>query len=369
MEQNNDHEAGTDRRGSGATICLQVDDLAAVIAEVGLDRFVDQLIAALRQAMVDFSPDRVEQHARTGFSYNSPSVGLVEWMPSMTVGDVVSIKTVGYHPENPAANHLPSVQATTALYDTATGRLIAVCEGTLLTALRTGSASAVMTDALVRPGPITLGVVGCGAQAVTQIHAISRVRPIERLVVSDVDVTNARSLAGRLPSKVIGREPEVVDLIEFSDVVEELDALCTCTSVEIDKGPVVELRNAGPGLHINAVGSDFPGKIELPVEYLRSAVVVPDVIDQCLVEGESQQLTPDEVGPDMVRVLTDPANRELVNQRTVFDSTGWAYEDQIAAKIFLDHATRLGIGTPVRLQHIPIDPYDPYEILRSDRPL
>ena len=41
---------------------------------------------------------------------------------------------------------------------------------------------------MVRPGPITLGVVGCGTQAVTQIHAISRVRPIERLVVTDTGI-------------------------------------------------------------------------------------------------------------------------------------------------------------------------------------
>ncbi len=354
---------------SGATLCLDVNDLAAVLTSVGVDDFADQLIDAIRRDIAAFDPRRISDRTRTGFSYATPAVGLVEWMPAMAAGDIVSVKTVGYHPENPTSNGLPSVLATTAIYDTATGRLAAICEATLLTALRTGAASAVMTDAMVRPGPITLGVVGCGAQAVTQIHAIGRVRPIERLIVSDIDATNAASLAQRLPAGTLDTdagpiEVEVLDTVDFADAVSELDVLCTCTSVEMEKGPVVELQDVRPGLHINAVGSDFPGKVELPVDYLRTAVVVPDVVEQCLIEGESQQLGPEDLGPAMVEVLTDPAHRELISQRTVFDSTGWAYEDQIAAKMFIEHATRLNIGTRIQLQHSPIDPYDPFDVLR-----
>ncbi|MEM7276168.1 MAG: ornithine cyclodeaminase family protein [Actinomycetota bacterium] len=349
--------------GDGGTICLDVEDLAVVIESVGLDRFVDDLIGALRSGFVGFDPMKVQHLPRAGFSYRTPGMGLVEWMPAMTHGDQVAIKTVGYHPDNPQTVGLPSVLATTSLYDTATGRLVAVCEGTLLTALRTGAASAVMTDALVRPGPITLGVVGCGAQAVTQIHAISRVRSIERLVVADIDPEVSASLADRLPTGAYDPGPEVVDVLGFTDVVPDLDVLCTATSVEVDGGPVVDLRGARPALHVNAVGSDFPGKVELPVEFCRNAVVIPDDRAQCQLEGESQQLTPEEVGPDLVAVLTEPAHRELVNQRTVFDSTGWSYEDLIAASLFLSRARALGRGTVVRLQHVPNDPYDPLEIL------
>ncbi len=348
------------------TICLDVDDLADVVAAVGLDRFVDDLIAAIGDAVRSFDVARVETMARAGFSYTTPAVGLVEWMPAMVVGRSVAIKTVAYHPDNPAAVGLPSVLATTSVYDTDTGRLVAICEATTLTALRTGAASAVMTDALVPPGPIALGVVGCGAQAVTQIHAISRIRPIERLIVTDADPAVAASLGVRLPSGVLadGATPEVVSTLAFGDRVADLDVLCTCTSVDVDKGPVVELRGAKPALHVNAVGSDFPGKVELPVDYLRSSVVIPDALDQCLVEGESQQLTADEVGPGMVEVLTDPAHRELVNRRTVFDSTGWAYEDLVAATRFVDEAERHGLGTRLALQYLPDDPYDPLEAIR-----
>ncbi len=357
-------------RPAHQTICLDAGDLAAVVASVGLDHFVDHLIATLGGAIRAYDPKEVEHQPRAGFSYDSPGVGLVEWMPAMTVGEMVAIKTVAYHPDNPTGAGLPSVLGTTSLYDTDSGRLLAVCEATVLTALRTGAASALMTDALTPPGPITLGVVGCGAQSVTQIHAISRIRPIERLIVTDTAPEVAATLGARLPAGVLaaGSAPEVCSPGQFVEHVAALDVLCTCTSVEIDKGPVVELRSAKPSLHINAVGSDFPGKVELPVDYLRSAVVVPDTLEQCRAEGESQQLTAEEVGPDMVEVLTDPAHRELVNQRTVFDSTGWSYEDLVAARLFMTEAERLGLGTRLGLQYGPTDPYDPLEALRIPRP-
>ncbi|MGI9614786.1 MAG: ornithine cyclodeaminase family protein [Acidimicrobiales bacterium] len=351
---------------AAATICLDVDDLADVIAAVGLGRFVDELIESVREAVRTFDPALVEHLTRAGFSYTNPRVGLVEWMPAMTVGEVAAIKTVAYHPDNPAVVGLPSVLATTSVYDTTDGRLLSICEATVLTALRTGAASAVMTDALVRPGPITLGVVGCGAQSVTQILAISRIRPIERLIVVDRDPAVSATLGQRLPPGALADDvsPEVLDVAGFEDQVPELDVLCTCTSVEIGHGPVLELRGAKPSLHVNAVGSDFPGKVELSIDYLQSSVVVPDAVDQCLAEGESQQLTADDLGPDMVEVLTNPAHRELVSQRTVFDSTGWSYEDLVAARLFAQHAEKLGLGTPLRLQHRPDDPYDPLEALR-----
>lgn len=345
-----------------ATVVLDVDDLTAVIADVGLDVFMDELIDELGREIGAFDPARVEHQIRSGFNYETPEHGLVEWMPTMVAGDVVSVKTVGYHPENPEKRKLPSVLATTALYDTTTGSLTTICEATLLTALRTGAASAVVTNVATGPGPLVLGVVGCGAQAVTQIHAISRVRSIDRLIVTDTNPAVALTLADRLPEGL--PSPQVVDGSEFNKAVGQMDVICTCTSVPIGDGAVVDLSRARAGLHINAVGADFPGKTELPLDYLRSAVVIPDVIDQCLIEGEAQRLDRSELGPSMVDVLAGVAV-PLVSAQTVFDSTGWSYEDLLSARLFRTHAIRLGLGTTVDLQRAPEDPYDPYESLRG----
>ncbi len=351
------------------TAVFDIHALGQVIRDVGLDEFLDQLIEKMTHAFIAFDPEKTQSRMRAGFSYSDPRLGLVEWMPVRSVEDVVAVKTVGYHPDNPSERSLPSVLATTAIYDTKNGVLLALCEATVLTALRTGAASAIMTDRLAAEGPITLGVVGCGAQAVTQIHAISRVRELKRIVVTDFDLDTAKTLQSRLPSGI--GPVEIVSLDQFSAVVGDFDVLCTCTSVDPGQGPVVDLAQASPGLHVNAVGSDFPGKTELPIEFLKSAVVVPDLVEQCLAEGEAQVLRSEDLGPQMVEIIADPhGHRSLRGESTVFDSTGWSYEDLLAAQLFIEHARRLGLGVELALTPRSGDPFDPFAAIRqADSPL
>ena len=344
------------------TTLYDVDDLAEVLTHVGLDAFLDELIVAIRDAATNLDPAGTEHKMRAGFDHHHPEMGLVEWMPIHRVGSAVAVKTVGYHPENPRRRSLPSVLATIALYDTTTGHLRSLCEGTLLTALRTGAASAVATDVMARRGPVTLGIVGCGAQAVTQAHALSRVRTITRVIATDTDADVAATFASRLAGT--GAHVEVVGATEFAELVPAIDVLCTCTSVPIGEGPVVALDDARPDVHVNAVGADFPGKTELPLEFVRRALVVTDDLEQCLVEGESQRLDRHELGPDLAGLLAQ-IDAIDVSGPTVFDSTGWSLEDLVAAELFVGHADRLGLGTPVELQAAPGDPYDPYASLRA----
>lgn len=344
---------------------LGLSALRSVVHDVGLDQLLDELVGRLTDALANRDPEEIETLARVGFDYEKPDFGLVEWMPSMARGHRVSIKTVAYHPSNPVERGRPSVLASTALYDTTDGRLVALCEATFLTALRTGAASAIATDVLARPTSSVLGVVGCGAQAVTQIHAISRIRPIARVMAYDADEDIAASLAARLPSSV-RVELEVVGNGEVARLLGESDVVVTATSNAVDAKPVLRDGPARPWLHINAVGSDFPGKVELDEALLRRATVCPDVVEQCLVEGESQRLSPADLGPELATLVGNPAaHAGLRDELTVFDSTGWALEDLVAAELFSDHAERLGVGVEVDLQPNPRDPYDPYEGVRE----
>ena len=78
--------------------------------------------------------------ARSGFNYNVPQLGLIEWMPLYQVGSKVTIKIVGYHPKNPKIFGLPTILSSISQYDTITGHLLGLADGVLLTALRTGAA-------------------------------------------------------------------------------------------------------------------------------------------------------------------------------------------------------------------------------------
>src|SRR6056297_3577647 len=101
--------------------------------------------------------------------------------------DAAGIKWVNVHPDNPDNFDLPTVMGTMVYSDPETAVPLAVMDGTELTMKRTGAAAAVATDHLAVEDASSFGVVGAGVQAYTQLEAISKVRDIEEVVVSDVD--------------------------------------------------------------------------------------------------------------------------------------------------------------------------------------
>jgi ornithine cyclodeaminase/alanine dehydrogenase-like protein (mu-crystallin family) len=343
-----------------ATRILDVDAVHSILDKTGSSEFLSMLIGRLRTAFETYDPMLTTSIDRTGFHYTKPNLGLVEWMPTMEAGTHVAVKTVGYHPTNPVQRSTPSVLSSTAIYDTTTGALTALVESTLLTALRTGAASALASETLSITEATTVGVVGCGAQAVTQLHALSLVRPITRVIAFDTDPSNARSLASRVA--FLGLDIEIVETDELDRLVDSCDILVTATSVDPGSGPVVpDTGTQRPWLHVNAVGADFMAKIEVPRSQLIRSLVVPDVTAQCLIEGESQQLEADQLGPDLPTLVKAASNHEIYRDRlTVFDSTGWAVEDLVVAELTLDIAREFGLGTETQFQASPTDPYDPY---------
>ncbi len=345
----------------GITRLVDIGATQRVIADVGIDRFMDEMIAKLALGFREFKPAETTTMARAGFSYTEPDLGLVEWMPTMEAAGRVSIKTVGYHPTNPTKRNLPSVMATTSLHDTTTGQLIALTDATFLTAIRTGAASALATDELASLDATTLVVIGAGAQAVTQVHAISRIRTLTEVSVYDTDPLVAESFVRRLPVDV--PVTIVPDRRELAKRLVQADVICTCTSVDPGEGPVLLEGDFDSALHINAVGADFPGKLELPRTLVDRALVIPDHAEQCLVEGEAQTLQQEDLGPELWELVAEGAHAHR-NELTVFDSTGWAFEDLIAAELLLAHAERIGAGHEIELQPAPRDPYDPYEQVR-----
>ena len=177
------------------TLLLTETDVQRLLRAVGIDRFMDALIVRLETAFCSVD-SATEIPVRTGFHYDTPASGLIEWMPIKTPSGPMVIKVVGYHPSNPATHRLPSVISTLFAYDTTTGHLEAVMDGTLLTAMRTGAASAVASRWMARPDSCRLGLIGCGAQAVTQLHALSRLFTFEQVLIHDIDASAMASLAG-----------------------------------------------------------------------------------------------------------------------------------------------------------------------------
>jgi len=344
------------------TVVLTIEDIRAIVQHVGLDAMMDEMIRHLRISLRQFDDQTTVIPIRKGFEYTHPEIGLLEWMPAMQRGDNAVIKIVGYHPTNPRMRHLPTVLSSVSAYDTISGHLIGVADGTFLTALRTGAASAVISESLAKPDAKIIGMIGCGAQAISQLHALSRVFDFERVLIYDSDPAVSGSFAERASFANLP-----VSGVALEELVTTSDIICTATSVEIGKGPVFEDVGLKPWVHINAVGSDFPGKVEVPISVLRRSFVSPDFLGQAEKEGECQMLSPEEIGPGWVEVIKNPDRYKHVQQQmSVFDSTGWALEDLIALEMFLEYARELKLGQRLHIESVSKDPHDPYHFVHAD---
>ncbi|MFD1162107.1 ornithine cyclodeaminase family protein [Hwangdonia seohaensis] len=347
--------------GKITTLLLSASDVNLLMQNYGIDRLMDDLIFRLIKEFENFNTTDTVIPIRSGFNYSTEHVGLIEWMPVYKKGEEVVIKVVGYHPNNPDKFNLPTILSTISCYDTKTGHLKGLADGVLLTALRTGAASAVASKYLAHPQSSTLGLIGCGAQSITQLHAISRLFPIKKVLIYDIDIEAVKSFDNRI--SLLGLDIEILPT-EIVDILSESDIVCTETSVNVGEGPLFTEYKNKPHLHINAIGSDFPGKIELPLALLKESFVCPDFIEQAKKEGECQQLTDDEIDSDLYTVIQNYHKfNHLKDELTVFDSTGWALEDQVVMDLFLDLANEFKIGKEVSLENISSDVKNPYHFL------
>ena len=336
------------------TLVITGDDVATIVASVGHDRLMDGVISGLDAAFRAFDLNE-KIPIRDGFVIGRRRQGTLEWMPIMSRTEAL-VKMVSYSPENPLDRGLPTILATISLFDNQSGHLLAIGDGVLSTALRTGAASAIASRALAKPDSKTMGLVGAGAQAVTQLHALSRLFPLSRALVYDVDPNVAQSFLRR--TAFLGLDVRVSSLEQLE---EESDIISTQTSIAIGAGPVLKGDRLRPWVHINAVGSDLEGKTELPRAVLQRSLVCPDYLPQAVREGECQQLDADQIGPSLAELIQQPEKVAGWREKsTVFDSTGFALEDRVAMNVMLHHARALGCGTSLPIEYLAADPLDPY---------
>ncbi len=348
---------------SNHTLLISSEDVQKIVQHFGLNRVMDDLIHRLEQLILSYDPKKTHIPMRSGFNYQQPHAGLVEWMPVFEKSNQVVIKVVGYHPENPKAYALPTILSTISAYDIRTGHLSALMDGVLATALRTGAASAIASRYLAKPESKTLGLIGCGAQAVTQLHALSRIFDLQKVFMYDVDPVAMKTLPERcLPLNLsVQMVPK-----EMPAIIAESDILCTATSLDVHAGPLFEDQETLAHLHINAVGSDFPGKIEVPKALLERSFVCPDFIEQALVEGECQQLDQQFIGPELYSLLQNASDHaEVWKQTSIFDSTGWALEDQVTMDLFIEYAQTLQVGQKVLIENTQEDAKSPYHFMQA----
>jgi ornithine cyclodeaminase len=335
---------------------IGVSDIQRLVHRVGTGDFIERLA---REIEADYRRwSEFEKSAR--LASHSP-VGVIELMPTSD-GRLYSFKYVNGHPKNTAAGLL-TVTAFGVLADVDTGYPLLLSELTITTALRTAATSALAAQWMARDGSRTMALVGNGAQAEFQAIAFHRMLGIRELRVYDVDPAATAKLERNLRSMPDLRDLRIVRAKSAADACKGADIVTTVTA---DKRNAVILTPPmiAPGMHLNAVGGDCPGKTELHADVLRmpGARVVVEYEPQSRIEGEIQQMPADFAVTELSDVIRSAATGRATPQEiTIFDSVGFALEDYSALR-FLHALLRGEREEPRQIDLVPElqDPKDLY---------
>ncbi len=289
-------------------------------------------------------------------------VGVIELMPTSD-GLQYGFKYVNGHPGNPTVG-LQTVTAFGVLSDVATGYPQMVSEMTLLTALRTATTSAFVAKLLARQDSTTMALLGTGSQAEFQSIAFRELVGIRSLRIWDTDPAAMDKFERNAAHFGI----DIYRATSAADAVAGADIITTCTA---DKAYATILTDdmVVPGVHINAIGGDCPGKTELETEILHRADVFVEFEPQTRIEGEIQHLDEAHSVTELWEVINDQApGRTSREQITVFDSVGFAIEDFTALRYLNDAVTGTDFSTEIDLIADPRDPKDLFSLVKSDVP-
>jgi alanine dehydrogenase len=265
--------------------------------------------------------------------------------------DVATVKVVNSHPDNPKKFGLPTVMATIILVDPKTGAPKAVMGGGWITALRTGAAGAVASKYLANPNPKTVGLVGAGIQAKTQLMGLLQVfKTIKEAKVWDINTQASGNYAKEMNAD---QRVNVCVAKDTKNVVQDADILVTATP---SRKPLVSAEWIHEGTHINCIGADAPGKQELDPAILVKSKIVVDDIEQSIHGGEINVpitlglLKPEDVWGDICEIVAGlKRGRTSIDEITVFTSTGLSIQDAATAEVAYQKALKQRVGETIQL--------------------
>ena len=330
------------------TRLLLTSDVARVVRHDGLAQSFQTLAGYIAEDYVRWS--QFDKSARVA---NHSEDGVIELMP-ISDASLYTFKYVNGHPKNHLVG-LPTVMAFGVLADVATGTPQVLSELTLSTALRTAATSALAAQHLARRDSRTMALIGNGAQAEFQALAFHHLLGVEEIRLFDVDPAATDKLARHL-SRIDG-----LTVIRCRDTAEAVRGADIVTTVTADKrnATILTPEMIEPGMHINGVGGDCPGKTELHRGVLERASVFVEYEPQSRIEGDVQQMPADFPVTEFWRALRgEAAGRRSADEITVFDSVGFALEDFATLRWLRDRALALDLGRDLALVPAMADPKD-----------
>jgi alanine dehydrogenase len=308
---------------------VPVLDYAAVMQAVTPERAIERV----RDGFIRYAKDEWTMPAKVYL--DSPPHGDFRAMPA--AGDGIAIlKWVTSFPGN-STRDLPTVTGTILVSDADTGRWLALVDGRSVTALRTGAAAAIASQALESDTAQRVGLIGSGLHG-RWAGACLKTAGYEEGVCADINPAASRAAADELGWSV--------------GSLSEAMACDVITLVTPGYEPVMDASHLRPGMHINALGADGPGKAEMTVDAVEQCELYCDEWRQASHGGEltgaasSGRITQERV-TELGAVLTGQSpGRTSDEVVTLFDSTGLAIQDLAIVRVVLDEYHTGSIEAP-----------------------
>ncbi len=255
----------------------------------------------------------------------SPPWGDFRAMPARG-GELALLKWITSFPGNPGRG-LPTVTGIVCLSDARTGEPLALLDARSVTALRTGAVAAVAARALASEGTRTVGMIGCGLHGAWAARCLAA-EGYGPGVCADARPEAAAALAAELGWRA-GSRGEALG----ADVV-----CCVTPGSEV----VVGAEDLRPGMHLNMLGADGPGKAEASLDAVAACALFCDEWAQAAHGGEltgavEAGLVGREQVTELGAVLAGEARgRPGPEAVSLFDSTGLAIQDLAVAAAALE---------------------------------
>ncbi len=234
------------------------------------------------------------------------------------------------------------------LYGGEPRQLLAVMEAGSLGQIRTGAASGVATRYMAREDASSVGMIGTGNQAITQLSAVCAVRPIQTIKAYS-RTQERREEFCRTMSDSLGIQ--VLPVSSAQEAVQGTDIAIAITNVRTLE-PVIIGDWLEPGMHINAAGANSLARRELDdAAVMRCSIIAADAVDQAKIECADLVMPVDsgilswDAVLELGQVVTGKASgRASANDITLFESQGIALEDVAVAAHIFERAKTEGVG-------------------------
>lgn len=255
------------------------------------------------------------------------------------------LKSNGGFFQNQKKYGLPNIQGLIVLCDGEKGSPLAICDSAEITIQRTGAATAVAAKYLARSDSKTVTICGSGTQGRIQLLALKEVLPIEKAFIFDRDPQIIQEFITEMSDRL---DMEIVPGT-LEEAVPQSDICVTCTP---SRSYFLKNQYLPEGAFVSAVGADSPDKQELEPSVIVENKVVADILDQCISVGEIHHaiseglMTDDHVYGEIGEMIVgSKPGRTSDDEIFVYDSTGTALQDTVAAAVVYEKAIEDNKGT------------------------